>query len=724
MSSVFINLREEEYVSKVKIVLSKHLDVTLTDTPGLDIELFCSILQSTGSVVACGLILQTIVGQVITEKSLDIYTNFDGALSVNDFLRNNNIINSEQELFSPDSGKLSFYTKNNIDSILTYYITNSDDLEVRIIVLDNDTTPEKVVSNLPLTFLQILFDGVNLKSTASEQDIIDKKGSLMKEYIPLIREADYDDDDDDDDSGKIYIKNEIKKYERLKFTITIPPDTGESFDNPLNYEKLFVSKLYESLYNNLLPEDDEVVGIAHIYIHFLCLPEKTLHGFFNFLRKLASDWENNCILPFWIIDKYKAQEDIIILALTIVEAKLYTIMVDVEDNIQNPKYLRFCSYYQKYIKDVCEFMKITDKNLKDLYDKFDLVKQEYNEGKTEFTDKLNEEKRVIDIITYEKKRMIIANRKKFSKNRNIEWLNLVRPKSIENIMFEEKKINKCDYLAVAEYDINAYLKGEEILGTEIDDDTGKLEVLLEAVSPQEAMKRLVFFIASSSDDLSNLRAYCYNLDLIGDDAHDLFVECKGIGDMDDILNRFTTTVPVIRLIKLTGYAIYIPLDKFLYALYETKKQSFILIPTREKLGYNASMSTGFGNYNVSGDHCQEGSQKFLHDIKICPGDMEDLCWPVNIGLTLESVGDFEPNTLFLKHYFYVLENKQDELVSENLQTIAESAPMDREMSGGDEEQLDRDYRDMLAQRRGIGQNIVYGLPDTSESDESDESGEQ
>jgi hypothetical protein len=79
-----------------------------------------------------------------------------------------------------------------------------------------------------------------------------------------------------------------------------------------------------------------------------------------------------------------------------------------------------------------------------------------------------------------------------------------------------------------------------------------------------------------------------------------------------------------------------------YALYKTKKQTFILIPTNKGFGYNASLSNGYEIDNTSADHCQEGTEKkILYAIKTCSGNGEDLCWPVNTKLSLELVEDFD-----------------------------------------------------------------------------------
>jgi hypothetical protein len=119
------------------------------------------------------------------------------------------------------------------------------------------------------------------------------------------------------------------------------------------------------------------------------------------------------------------------------------------------------------------------------------------------------------------------------------------------------------------------------------------------------------------------------------------------------------------------------LAELLYALYKTKKQSFILIPSGKKFQRSASLSTVYGNTTFSGTHCGEGTDIILYTIRSCLGDTgrnprggigkgrrgrENLCWPVTEGL---KISEENPSEFFITNAYYVINKNIDKLEAEN-----------------------------------------------------------
>ena len=243
--------------------------------------------------------------------------------------------------------------------------------------------------------------------------------------------------------------------------------------------------------------------------------------------------------------------------------------------------------------------------------------------------------------------------------RNIQALNIVKPSRIHEVDYDEKNrivgqkcINASNFSL---YDINAYLKGKLVRGYTKDGEKSP-ETNLPA-NPKDAMKRLIFFLATS-EKLDKLTPFCYNLDLLTEDIGSLlYVECEDIDNRDG-LNYLFGQNPIIKL--NFGFSIYVPLSEILDAIYNTKNQVFVLVPTDKVFKYTASMAVQFGTVEsgVGGHHCQEGSNKPLHTIKVCKGSEGNVCWPVNEAIELNKV---YPNSYFMKQKFYVWSKSENSM---------------------------------------------------------------
>jgi len=263
-----------------------------------------------------------------------------------------------------------------------------------------------------------------------------------------------------------------------------------------------------------------------------------------------------------------------------------------------------------------------------------------------------------------------------SNTRNIPALNIVKPSRTHTVDYDEKDRmldKKCtDVSNQSLYDMNKYLKGESVEAYTTNGERYNDEDL-EVVNPQEAMKRLIFFLAESAD-LTELNPYCYNLDKLTDDIGAILtVECKDHENYQGLEYLFGHN-PIIRL--NFEYPVYVPLSEILDAIYNTKKQVFILIPTEKTFRYTASMAIQFKTVNsrVSGDHCQKGSSKDLHTIKVCKGTEKNACWPVNEAIELNEV---YPDIYYMKQKFYVWSKSENSMGAQF--AIANNVINDREI---------------------------------------------
>ena len=270
-------------------------------------------------------------------------------------------------------------------------------------------------------------------------------------------------------------------------------------------------------------------------------------------------------------------------------------------------------------------------------------------------------KNYLEIAKYEKYMTEKEDKEKSKPNtRNISALNIVRPSRIHLVDYDEKSrmvgqkcINASNFSL---YDINAYLKGKPVRGYTKNGEKSP-ETNLPPVNPKDAMKRLIFFLATS-EKLDKMTPFCYNLDLLTKDIGSLlYVECEDIDNRDG-LNYLFGQNPIINL--NFGFSIYVLLSEILDAIYNTKNQVFVLIPTDKVFKYTASMAIQFGTAESSlgGHHCQEGSNKQLHSIKVCKGSKENTCWPVNEAIELNEV---YPSTYFMKQKFYIWSKSENSM---------------------------------------------------------------
>ena len=748
---------------------------------------FCEILQETKSVIHGNFILNAVSpineadGNPYVTGVLDIVATYSGAVAINDFIKtqmNHIFLGSKQDIVIFQPYKDSIERNNKIRSQIMYN-KRTDDSSLFINIVDDD--PIRFVSRQYLSFLQILFDGEHVKAIHIE-DVKNKKGTLKREYLPLIGSQDPVDSDSDEDysikSMPLKIEDNIDEYRTFGFEINYDRKSkiiGHAYlyGTDVSEEEHFVLYLYHNLVNNLVNNVfrnmlnigiyNEDITCADIYLRWFYLEKPTMKKFIKIIKKLIR--KGTFLLPLWIQDTYKKEDDIVV-ALLIHSCLLYTYFsafryyrekdpkrvqyfanVVIKDHIKlNSRDVKILKKRPKSESESLTIKMITKKYFKDhpqVYALVRLIKQimrkkylvlpesykydyendydilnillrypnlflhyfsddKYSENESEtfkqfalmfiqtirfeseedLLEAHKERKTVMEsyydripldqietkifknyekIATYEKYKSEKEDKEKSKPNtRNIPALNLVRPSRTNLVDYDEKKRMigaKCINASTHSlYNINAYLKGYYVSGYTRNKKRNR-ESDLPHVGPRDAMKRLIFFLANS-DKLDNLTPFCYNLDLLTKDiGNQLYVECKDFNDMEG-LNYLFGQNPIIKLDL--EFAVYVPLSEILDAIYNTKNQVFVLIPTEKVLKYTASMAVQFGTIGsmVSGHHCQEGSEKQLHTIKVCKGSEGNACWPVNEAIELNEV---YPNSYFMKQKFYIWSKSEKSL---------------------------------------------------------------
>jgi len=675
---------------------------SLSDFMGMTTEqfiVFCSLMETTESVICGAFILHCLSEfEDYHPESIHIHCTYNGALKINNFLKDEKIVKIQQQyVYITESTNIpseteAFFFKNRIKARLHYFIARehlSVYPRIKIYIVENPESILETIKNFDLSLTQIWFDGNNLNATYPQTDIEKKSGYINSKYIDFILHF-----------NPILLER-INNYKKRGFVLKydIPSSTTITIRSDEHLyvipDDLIINFLYRNLIrkmvNNLIeynnPDYKEILGQADFYLTYFWLEnyleEDPLKLLLNFLKKLEM---KKCLLPSWIQYTYTEQNKV-----RKREFKPYKPPTEDEQNKNEiVKMLLF---------EVCELSKFILSSIKKfkLYKKraFQIVSRKYKldiESISDISKKHQHDKDIYDNYKYERKQTLVYYKAKMlclkkdeeirfqkvakdirkqNNTREIEWLNITDPIVTDPIRFKEKELvsyhsqppnmtiqddkevytNKTGCMSIHTfgiYNINAYLKGEAVEGYNTQDD--RRDEDLDLVE-EDARERLVFFLANSTD-LSDLTPYCYTLsDLANDVGHRLYLNCENgrATQKDELLEQIDNAI--IKL-SLGGNQIYVPLGEIIHAIYNTKKQIFILIPTEKVFKHTASMVYTYRSYNVrSIDHCQDGSNKNIHTIRVCQGDGEgDDCWPINE--TLETV-QYTKDRFYLQRKYYV-----------------------------------------------------------------------
>jgi hypothetical protein len=660
--------------------------------------LFCSLMKNTNSVICGGFILHSLSEfEDYYPESIHIQCTYNAALEINNFFKDEKIVKTEkQNVYITETNNIpseteSFFFKNRIKARLHYYIAYEHPHlypRIKIYIVENTKNVLETVKNFDLSFTQIWFDGENLSATYEQKKIEKKKGKINYEYTNLILQF-----------NPILIER-INIYKKRGFEITydtLPGSVIISSTNERNREPdddVLVNFLYRNLirkmvnnsieYNN--PDYTQILGQADFYLTYFWLEENVkedpLQMLLNLLNKLEM---KKCLLPSWIQYTYAEQNKV-----RKREFKPYK--PPTEDDRNKTEIVKMLLF------DVCELSKLirlgklqASTFIMNKY-KLDPDLKVRDEFLSEISKKNDRDKKIYERYKYERKQSLVYEKgkmlclkkdeeirfqkvakdiRKENNTREIEWINITDPIVTDPVIFNERELvtsnsqppiitiedgkevskNRTGCMSIHTfgiYNINSYLKGEAVEGYNTQDDLRDEDLdLIE----EDARERLVFFLANSTD-LSDLTPYCYTLsDLANNVAHRLYLNCKKgkATQKDELLEEIDEAI--IKL-SLGGHQIYVPLGEIIHAIYNTKKQIFILIPTEKVFKYTASMVYTYRSYNSrSIDHCQDGSNKTIHTIRVCQGDGEgDNCWPINE--TLETV-EYSKDKFYMKRKYYV-----------------------------------------------------------------------
>ena len=689
---------------KLNLDLRRYLGLRLTQ---LNVyNKFCSILLDTGSVVAGSLVLNaaspiTQYGQEYICYHIYIYATYSGAVAINDYIKielQDIISGSDQKLNFPSIRKDSIQRNNGVKAKITYskkieYSLSGSTEFVNLIIVDQD--PHRFISTAPLSFNKILFDGEHVKAMYPE-DIKNKSGHLNPEYIPLVNCQDY------------FCDLKIDKYEGRGFTINYDRNSDiigrrELYGKPISEEEDFVFFIYNHLIHELIIPfykkfdlgqhdlEKRDIMVSDMYLRWMYIEKYTMTDLLSMITKIAK--VGKFILPLWIKDKYKKETDIIrVLLLSLVEGYVSRSFENLPESTL---------YY------VLTTMGVSSRDeLFDEIDKIDEIHTEYDQDlhPLERTKKIFEN--YLENIRYEKQMAKQDAMQKSKPNtRDIPMLNFVRT-SRNPVEYNEKNRmigKKCKFISqLASYDMSRYLEGKRVRGYRLEDDKKDSFYNLPAVSKKEAMKRLIFFVAKS-DKLDDLTPFCYNLDFLTEDiGARLYVECKDFENQDGLTELFSQN-PIIRIDL--DFPIYLPLGELLDAIYNTQNQVFILIPTNTYLKYTASMTMQFKPVtSQSGHHCQEGSKKQLHTIRVCKGKA---CWPINQKI---EINEIYPDSNYMKQKFYALSKSEVDI-----NTYYEDA--DDAYNIKDRTPESSDDEDISSLHREVARNLASLIEPTDTEDE-------
>jgi hypothetical protein len=677
-------------------------------------EIFCSLMERTDSIISGGFLLRSLFefNDNISE-SIYIYCTYNGALEINNFLKDEKIVRAEEQnvkITDPNNNPSepeAFFFKNRINVRLEYFIASgngSRSSKIKIYIVEKSEDILKAVNNFDLSFTHIWFDGTNLKTTYKE-DIETRAGYINSEYTEFILHF-----------NPIMIER-VQKYKRRGFEISyVSPSLNVIVHNnkPMydssNKDKILVNFLYTHLikqmvtmaekYNEQTVNYKEILGKADIYLTHFWLEKYTLQQFLNLLSELEM---KKCLLPFWIQYTYAIEEEeqkkrdkkILIERL---RAQLPPIIKTYKPLSEDDKHKT--EIVKMLLFKVCllgQFALAASTNL-DLYKKRarEFILEKYGidrSGIREILKKYDDAKGIYfsyqykpyKIRIYENAKMLCLKKyevirfqkvkkdiRKQTNSREIKWLNIVDPVVTKPINFNEKELvsyhsqepsvdmdedgekvftNSRGCLSIHNFGI--YNINAFLNGEAVEgyNINGNFRDKSIDLLEEDARERIVFFLAKSTD-LTDLTPYCYTLsDLANDVGHRLYLNCEN-GKKTTKEKLFEQIDNLIIKLSLGDHQIYVPLGEIIYAIYKTQKQSFILIPTDKVFNHTASLSYIYPHFNIrSIDHCQDESNKEIHTIRVCQGDgKDDHCWPINE--RLEKV-EYTKDTFYLDQKYYV-----------------------------------------------------------------------
>jgi hypothetical protein len=643
---------------------------------------FKQLLKNTGSIIAGGSILSAIHNEKIND--IDIYAHKEGARQIIEFLNKHYYHNNFKQTFyehniSPAYDE-SFLRANNIKIRFNLNYKGrlnsfSRELEtsIDIMIVDDSLKLENVVSNFDLTFCQVYFDGEKFV-TSHPDHVIAKSGFLEDSYIKSLLKF-----------NKFTI-NRIQKYKEKNYTIkyTLNKIHCETLlemkqkKTVVSLEEWIVKKIYDHLIR--ITRQEAIPKNEFIISHFLLL-DFTYEGLFKFITKNIKD---RCFIPGWMICHYKTDSSILKHYL------LYSLTSKLSNPFENIKLDEYRDCVVDFIQKKIGFPEITDTDKLDSYKRKMMNRKDHFFGKPFLVQYYN----LLSKICILKK---IQDRNKTEimklkgKTRSIEKLNIfVNPSSLSRKIYPEKNLiedkitGRCkDLLTTGLNNINAYLKGEKVEAYTIDGERPPDDDLedydYDQVTPEEARKRLVFFVETRDGYIP----VCYNLDMIENidiKSAVYSTTCEG-ESLRNINAGFDD--PIFKL-NMGDFQVFVYLKSLLWALYKTKKQVFILTKPDLPIYFSntASLQAVIGTDWTSLDHCQNGSDKYVYNIEICEEKDGNLCYPIIEANEIDLIDITDPEKVSEMKRIKIKASFESELYIEKLESEANSI-LQNKLEGND-----------------------------------------
>jgi len=629
---------------------------------------FKQLLKNTGSIIAGGSVLSAIHNEKIND--IDIYAHKEGARQIIEFLNKHYYHNNLKQTFyghniSPAYDE-SFLRANNIKIRFNLIYEGRIGREILktsidIMIVDDSLKLEDVVYNFDLTFCQVYFDGEKFVAFHPEH-VIDRSGFLEDSYIKSLMKF-----------NKFTI-NRIQKYKEKNYTIKYNLDKTycdkqlEMKDKKtvVSLEEWIVKKIYDHLI--LITRQDVIPRNEFIISHFLLL-DFTYEGLFKFITKNIKD---KCFIPGWMICHYKTDSNIFKHYL------LYSLTFLPNPFDIKPDEYRDCVVdfiHQKIgfpeINDIDQFESHIKKmmNRRAHFFRKPFLVQYYNLLSKICTLKKIQDRNKTEIMKLK------------GKTRNIEKLNIfVNPSSLSGKVYPEKNLiedeikGRCkDLLTTGLNNINAYLRGEKVEAYTVEGERPPEDELedydYDPVTPEEARKRLVFFVETTSGYIP----VCYNLDMIENidiKSAVYSTTCEG-ESLRNINDGFDD--PIFKL-NMGDFQVFVYLKSLLWALYKTKKQVFILTKPDPPIYFSntASLQAIIGTDWTSLDHCQNGSDKYVYNIEICEEKDGNLCYPIIEANEIELIDITDPEKYSEMKRIKIKAAFESEVYIENLESEANS----------------------------------------------------
>lgn len=566
---------------------------------------FTNAIRLSKAVVAGGSVLAAYSN--FKTSDIDIYVNINNAKKLYNKLQKgfNNGFKIIHHNFAPAYDE-SFFAKNNILGRFRLEMQRDEDnlLKIDIMILPTDVQIVNVVQNFDLTFCEVWFDGINVYATDSE-GIRNKTGNLRPEYEKSLLV-----------NFNQFILDRIKKYSKRGFVIKYNCNGEKTVSLPKknvsNYERWIVSVLYKQILAFDFVKSRQSYRNKEKYIFNSFVTNK--------LEKYTVENLKNILMNYSNVKIRVANEEQL--------KKLYLksfYFIGLEYFVQTLGEEKANVYFDNILR----YTGITKEEILNYDDEDD--EDDEDEEESEDENQENEEKirkKIIEIF--------------LESNADEEYYKIMEKingyLSQNNLNLSRENTKLCEILE------NVWEKRDDLENLEIDEsnlpDTCTDLIMMDTYNVTEYLAESndsIMFVNIGSDNTFSIICYTkeYLKQAILNYDTTWFYECNGpmIPGTNDrrVINystneKYVESTTYIKLPIQSGVNIVIPLSK-IFKLIQTNKRIFYVIAMLDENGnkkvltHTVSYQNVYSNQPnyVSANHCQDRSNEFVYDIKICGG---------------------------------------------------------------------------------------------------------